>query len=276
MGSIIGSGQYRYRVDDTWAAADAASRGELSGVACDRRGRVYLCSRRPQPKVLVYEADGTAVGSWGQDVFAHVDGPHGISVAAEDAVYVTDIHAHVVYHFTTAGVLVRTIGTPGSPGQAGQPFNMPTKAVVGPDGDLYVADGYGQNRVHRFSPSGELLASWGSPGDGPGQFDLPHSIGVDARGQVWVADRENGRAQVFDTAGAFLRQHRLAHANNVAIDDEQNVYIGADILDADGNILAHCEDYWGHSVSVAPNGDLYWTHVAAPNRLRKYVRVREA
>ena len=269
----IGEGRFRYRVDDRWAHADGAARGVLSGVACDRRGRVYLASRDPEPKVLVYDGAGTRLDAWRHDVFDRPGGMHGICIAPDDTIYLTDVLTHTVHHFTLDGTLERTLGTTGRPGPPGQPFNSPTQAAVSPSGDLYVADGYGQARVHRFSPAGELLASWGEPGSGPGQFNTPHSIGVDRRGQVWVADRQNFRVQVFDGEGSFIRQRYLERANNIALDGADHVFVGSGILDLDGNLLAESTGYWGHCVCVDPAGDLYWTHVGEPDQLAKYVKL---
>jgi DNA-binding beta-propeller fold protein YncE len=78
----------------------------------------------------------------------------------------------------------------------GGPFNRPTNIAVGPRGDLYISDGYGNCRVHRFSTTGELKQSWGVPGIGPGQFHLPHGIATAADGRVFVCDRENDRIQI--------------------------------------------------------------------------------
>ena len=83
---------------------------------------------------------------------------------------------------------------------------MVTNAAPGPDGRLYVADGYGNAWVHVFDGDGALLFSWGEPGTGPGQFRLPHGIAIDRRGTVYVADRENSRIQLFDAAGTYLRE----------------------------------------------------------------------
>ena len=271
----IGKGAFRYRVDDRWAHQDAAARGVLCSVACDRRGRVYLCSREPDPKILVYDADGARLDEWTHAAFRHPAGIHGITVATDDTLYVTDVLDHVVHRFTLDGMLLSTLGTAGRPGAPGQPFNSPTQAFQAPSGDLYVADGYGQARIHRFAADGTLIASWGEPGGGPGQFDTPHSIGVDRRGQIWVADRENFRVQVFDADGGFIRERRLERANNIALDGRDHVFAGSGIMDLDGNLLAESIDYWGHCVCVAPNGDLYWTHVDGPGQLAKYVRVAE-
>jgi DNA-binding beta-propeller fold protein YncE len=125
-----------------------------------------------------------------------------------------------VRKFTPDGKLQLTLGNnAGKPSDSGYdgasittivrgapPFNRPTNLAVAPNGDLYVSDGYGNARVHRFSSSGKLLASWGEPGTGPGQFMLPHGIAVDATGNVLVCDRESDRIQVFTAEGRFIRE----------------------------------------------------------------------
>ena len=99
----IGEGAFRYRVDDRWAHEDAEPRGILSSVACDRRGRVYLCSREPDPKILVYDADGARLDAWTHAAFRHPGGIHGISVAADDTLYLTDVLDHVVHGSRSTG-----------------------------------------------------------------------------------------------------------------------------------------------------------------------------
>ena len=88
----------------------------------------------------------------------------------------------------------------------GPPFNRPTNVAVAPNGELYVSDGYGNCRVHRFSAGGELIQSWGDPGTGPGQFNLPHGIWVLPDERVLVADRENDRIQVFSPTGEYITE----------------------------------------------------------------------
>ncbi|RPI82087.1 MAG: 6-bladed beta-propeller, partial [Planctomycetaceae bacterium] len=112
-----------------------------------------------------------------------------------------------------------TLGTSGVPSDTGiewldyrtirrpaGPFNLPTNLAIAPDGSLYVTDGYGNCRVHKFDAQGKLLFSWGEPGAGPGQFNLPHGIAIDGEGRVYVADRENSRVQVFTAEGQFLQE----------------------------------------------------------------------
>jgi DNA-binding beta-propeller fold protein YncE len=183
------------------------------GVACDSRDRVFLFARGPQP-VLIFDRDGTLLSSWGEGVFAR---PHGIFIGPDDTVYCTDDFDHTVRIFTADGQLRLALGTSGRPSDTGAtsidyrtirraagPFNYPTNVALAPTGDLYIADGYGNARVHHFSSDGRLLRSWGEPGSGPGQFHVPHGIAVDTDGTVYIADRENSRIQRFTATGAFI------------------------------------------------------------------------
>jgi DNA-binding beta-propeller fold protein YncE len=100
---------------------------------------------------------------------------------------------------------LQTFGIPGKPApyMSGEPFHRCTHTAFSPQGDLYISDGYGNSRVHKFSPNGKLLFSWGEPGTDPGQFNIPHNICCDSDGWVYVADRENHRVQVFDGNGRY-------------------------------------------------------------------------
>jgi len=109
---------------------------------------------------------------------------------------------------------------------AGPPFNSPTNVAVGPNNDLFVTDGYGNARVHRFSEAGELQASWGEPGNGPGQFTIPHGVFIDRRGIVYIADRENDRIQRFTTDGEFIGQWTdVRRPDTLFITDDDKAYV---------------------------------------------------
>ena len=209
----VGQGPFRYRVEESWARFPGDGPwGEAVAVACDRRGRVFVFLRGPQP-VRVYEADGTFVTGWGEGQFVR---PHGLFVGPDDTVYCTDDFDHTVRAFTPEGRPLLTLGTSGRPSdtgatsidyrtirRSGGPFHFPTNLALGPSGDLYVADGYGNACIHRFSPDGRLQQSWGEPGSGPGEFHVPHGLAVDQDGTVCVADRENSRLQFFTPDGVF-------------------------------------------------------------------------
>src|SRR5271168_3996907 len=94
---------------------------------------------------------------------------------------------------------------------SGEPFHRCTHTALSPKGEIYVSDGYGNARVHKYTPDGKLLKSWGEPGSDPGQFNIVHNISTDADGWVYVADRENHRVQVFDGNGKYEAQWNNLH-----------------------------------------------------------------
>ncbi|HEY0419026.1 MAG TPA: hypothetical protein VGC80_05860 [Acetobacteraceae bacterium] len=212
---VIGEGAHRYRFERNWAKlprwwsfgsttpADRPPRTAVKGAAAN--GDVYVLSRSAHP-VCVFDSEGRFVTSWGEGQFSPF--VHGLSVAPDGRVWITDAGTHLVSVHEPSGELVRSLGARDMPSPTlyGNPFNMPTGVAFGPDGDVYVSDGYGNRRVHRFGADGALLHSWGEPGTGPGQFALVHFVAVDDAGQVYIADRENHRIQLFDRAGGFLAE----------------------------------------------------------------------
>jgi DNA-binding beta-propeller fold protein YncE len=227
---------FGYQADDHWAQLPPGwDWTEVAGVAADAQDRVYVFNRGERP-VMIFRRDGTFVGSWGEGLFAR---PHGVSIGPDDSVYCTDDRGHTVRKFTPDGRLLLTLGTSGKPSdtgatsmdyrsivRAGPPFHYPTNLALSPDGEMYVSDGYGNARVHKFSAEGRLLLSWGEPGSGPGQFALPHGIAVDRRGTVYVADRENSRVQLFTPDGKYLAEWTdVARPCQVFIDTVENVYV---------------------------------------------------
>ena len=226
----IGSGGYVFEVVENWAKLpEGWSFFEVSGVGVDRQDRVYVFSRGKHP-VTVFDRDGTLLTSWGEGVFTR---PHAVTMGPDDTIYLTDDGDHTVRKCTLEGRILRTIGAPGDPApkHSGRPFNRCTHVAVAADGALYITDGYGNARVHKFSPEGTLLFSWGEPGTDPGQFNLPHAIGVDRDGYLYVADRENHRIQVFDAKGRFETQwNNLFRPCGLFIDRRdpagERVYIG--------------------------------------------------
>ena len=214
--AVVGTGDFRYEVVEGWEQLpEGWQHKDVAGVSTDSNDRVYLITRS-DARVIVYERDGTFVGAWGEDEFT--PRTHGITVGPDDSVYGVDDGGHVIKKFTSDGKLLLTIGT-GKPSDTGYdgstvpsishggpPFNRPTNLAVAPNGELYVSDGYGNCRVHRFSAGGELIQSWGEPGTGPGQFNLPHGIWVLPDARVLVADRENDRIQVFGPDGEYITE----------------------------------------------------------------------
>ena len=164
----------------------------------DRSDNVYVLNRGPHP-VIVFDKAGNFVTSWGEGEFN--SRAHGIFCSPDDHIWTVNDNQHCVKKYTTEGKLVLTIGKEGEPAQkwGGQPFNTPTNAAVSPNtGDIYITDGYGNSRVHRYTSEGKHIVSWGAPGIAPGEFQIPHNVVIDENENVYVTDRDNYRLQVFD------------------------------------------------------------------------------
>jgi DNA-binding beta-propeller fold protein YncE len=132
--------------------------------------------------------------------------PHGLSFDAEGNLWASDDLGHIVVKMDSNGRVRMVLGRKNVKGETSDTFNRPTDVAFGLAGEIYVADGYGNSRVVKFTKSGEFIKAWGTRGDGPGEFNLPHAIAVDQQGRVYVGDRENYRMQVFDEDGKFLAQ----------------------------------------------------------------------
>ena len=187
---------------------------EVAGVATDSKDRVYAFNRGEHP-MIVFDADGNFLDAWGEGLFTNA---HGIYIGPDDRIYAADNFDHTVRIFSPDGTLLKTLGDKDQPSDTGyiqgqtpvqhggDPFNRVTNLALDSAGDLYIADGYGNARVHKFSADGEHLFSWGEPGSGPGEFRLPHAIAIDEDDRVLVADRENSRIQVFSPTGEYLTE----------------------------------------------------------------------
>ncbi len=173
--------------------------GPVSAVAADGN-TIYVLHRGKKP-ILVFGRDGTFLRSWGDDV---IEIGHGLRVDAGRNLWITDIGGHQVFKFDAQGKLLMTLGMKDKPGDGRDQFNKPTDVAFAANGDFFVTDGYGNNRVVKFNKEGKYLKEWGTQGKGVGEFNLPHAIVIDAAGRLYVGDRENNRVQLFDGDGKFL------------------------------------------------------------------------
>jgi len=284
-GTIVGAGAHTFAVDAAWGRRDGGVRalGVAQGVSGDSRDRVYVFQREPVACVLVFDRDGRLLDTWGEGSFGS---PHGIWINDRDELLLTDTVTHTVTKWTTDGKLLSTWGSHGVPGDWSVPFNRPTKAVETADGEVYVADGYGNKHVHRFAPDGELVASWGAEGTGPGEFVLPHDVWVDERDRVLVCDRENFRVQHFDRAGAFLGEWAEWPKPMQIFVRDGVMYVAhrggeVSIRTPDGELLAgwtheslaeDAPERTPHSIWADSRGDVYIGEVLGANGLQKLVR----
>jgi DNA-binding beta-propeller fold protein YncE len=183
--------------------------GGVSGVAIDSAGHVFVLHRGPGP-LMEFDPDGNFVRAFGEGMF---DRPHGLRIDAQDNIWATDVGSHVVYKFDRSGRLQMVLGVRGRPGEWHdyghlRLFNEPNEMAFAANGDVFILQGHGKGPccVLKFDAGGNFIKSWGTKGSGPGEFDLCHSIVIDDTGLLHIADRNNGRIQVFDAEGAYIRE----------------------------------------------------------------------
>jgi peptidylamidoglycolate lyase len=305
-----------YAVVHGWPALpEGVVLGQVSGVAVDSHNRVFIFHRaegswatdhsKPiaSATVLCFEgvsgtpckaADGKPL-AWGENRFLE---PHGLRIDGDDNVWLTDRALQQVFKFTQDGKLLLTIGTERTAGVDVTHFNKPADISFAVDGSVYVADGYGNSRIAKFSREGKFLLDWGKKGTAPGEFDLPHSVAVDAEGRVYVADRNNSRIQVFDGAGKFVQEWKSAELGrpwSLTIGPDNLLYVvdGGDLkpygldrgqilkLDLNGKVLAKWsrfgnydgQIYWGHDIAVGRDGAVYVGDVFHGMRVQKFIPV---
>jgi DNA-binding beta-propeller fold protein YncE len=273
MDAVVGQGRHTYRVNETWAKPPAHIEMKPAAVAVDSKDRVFCFNRSSEHPVVIFDTEGNFLGSWGAGLFRF---PHAIRIDEQDRVWLTEGHNGLFMQFTIDGKLLRTIGEKGHRSDTGVPaddftsvawkkvthgggpFNLPTDIAVLPDGTMYMTDGYGNARVHKFAADGTYQFSWGEPGKAPGQFNLPHGIWYDRRGRLLVADRENDRVQIFDPDGKLLAiwPTELIGPAFFYVDTENIVYVPEhnggmfSILTLDGERLAR----WGAPVHKSIHG----------------------
>ena len=281
--TTVGAGKYTYDVDEDWAKLPEGWDMPAAAVYGDSKDRVYCFNRDPEHPICIFDRDGNLVSSWGAGLISFA---HAIYLDKEDNVWLVDRNKHQVFKYTNDGKLLMTIGEEGfrsdtgvaqddyssttwsSVTHSGAPFNMPAGIAVNDSGEIFIADGYANARVHKFTSDGKLIMSWGDPGSGDGQFNLPHGVWIDRQGRVLVSDRENDRVQVFTQDGKFVSSWptKLIGPALMYVDDEDIVYIPehnggmVSVLTLEGERLAQ----WGdikyrscHGIWVDSHKDLY-------------------
>ncbi len=178
----------------------------ISAVSADKQGNLYVIHRPANgDPVVVLDRRGKILRSWGKGMFAI---PHSIRVDAAGNVWTVDAHTSMVYKFTPTGRKLLEIRVGGVPDST-QDFCGATDVAFGPNGRVFVSDGYCNGRVIEYDAGGRKTREWGRRGSGPGEFNVIHSIVVGPRGYLYAADRENGRVQWFTLNGKFVGQWKF-------------------------------------------------------------------
>ena len=282
-----------YLLVDGWAqlpnGVDAW--GQTIGLDMDGDGNLWVfhrcfstsCNggRENVMPVLKYDPSGRLLESWGEGLFIW---PHGFFLDADGNVWTTDARGedgkgHQVFKFTPDGTLLMTLGTAGVAGDGQNTFDGPADVVVASNGDIFVVDGHGNNRVVKFAKDGQFIMEWGGAGTGPGQFNEPHCLAFDSRGRLFVGDRVNQRIQVFDQNGRYLAEWPGIMASGMYITDDDVLYV-ADYQLREGIVIANASDFseigfienaMPEGVAVDQMGNVYAGEVASRN-LKKFAR----
>jgi DNA-binding beta-propeller fold protein YncE len=251
---------------------DGMKMGAPSSVAILAGGDILVFNRGEHP-FMEFDAKGTLVRTFGEGRYVR---PHGMRLDSEGNIWTTDVAGHTVTKMSSRGEVLMTLGTRGQPGSWNETSHLmqePADIAFGPQGDVFVVEGHGrgEGRVLRFNKSGTLLTSWGGIGKAPGQFDQPHSILVND-GQVFVADRENRRVQVFDLNGKYIKEWKFAGLPcGLYLSADRQLYLASGFagqilrLDANGKAIGMMgqpgkglgEFGEAHYLTFTPGGDIY-------------------
>src|SRR5215831_9521348 len=249
--------------------------GAPAAVAFDSKAHVWVLTRG-NPSLYEFDANGKFIRSFGEGLFTR---SHGLRFDNDGNIWATDVSAHTVVKLNTQGEVLLTIGTKGQRGDwndTSHLLNEPNDVAIARNGDIFVAQGHtpganGDARVLKFDKMGKFIKSWGGKGKEPGKFDVAHGLAFDAKGQLWVTDRENQRIQIFDQDGKYIKELKYAGLPCSLEIGSQNIYMVNGFagqllkLDLDGKVLAATgkpgkgvgEFGEAHVIAVSPKGDIY-------------------
>jgi sugar lactone lactonase YvrE len=290
-----------YKPVENWAQLPAGVQwGQVIGVQPDAHGNLWVF-HRSDPAILEFDASGKYLKGFANGMFAQA---HGLSVDRDGNIWVTDAEKKdgkgmQVFKFSPDGKILMTLGKAGVAGAGPDTFNGPSSVLVAPNGDIFVADGHGEGtnaRVVKFSKDGKFIKAWGKAGSGPGEFDTLHSMAMDSKGRLFIADRGNSRIQIFDQDGNFIDQWKqFGRPSGIYItkndtlysvdsqsDDKTNpgVKRGIRIGSAkDGSVKAFIPDTstdpkiaLAEGVSADPKGDIVYAAGVSSMGLHKFVK----
>jgi DNA-binding beta-propeller fold protein YncE len=276
-------GNATYHLVENWAQLPAGTKWEtMTAVDIDSKGTVYVFQRGDPSKVMAFDSKGKLLRSWGDKMFPSA---HGLRVDRQDNVWVTDRGLHQVLKFSPEGKLLMELGKKGVAGDnnSTEALNGPSDVVIGRNGDIFVSDGESSNtRVVKYSKDGKFIKFWGTKGSGPGQLDVPHSIVMDSKGRLYVANRSNKRIEIFDQDGTYIGQMTNAGTPYGLFMTKNDVLYVVDgtqgkddltIVDTkDQKVLDHFGGLSGpHMLSVDSNGAVYVAEVRGAS-IKKFAK----
>jgi hypothetical protein len=296
----VNAGRAPYTLDERFfSLPEGRTIGSTAGITIDRDGRSIwtfdrcadqMCVGSDLAPIQKFDAEGNLLQSFGAGLFLR---PHGIHIDKDANVWVTDAEGpngedprrdgrgHQVFKFSPEGELLMTLGTAGVAGDGPDQFNMPSAVFVAPNGDIFIGDGHGgasNARMLKFASDGTFIKTWGKPGTGPGDFELPHGIAMDSRGRLFVGDRGNGRVQIFDQDGNFLEEWKQFGRPSGTSDAQTNpgwkegIRIGSV---TDGKVIQFIPDPDGdgsqEGIAVDVDGDIYGS-LTSGMALRRWVK----
>ena len=269
----------------TWAAVTAIETAPDGTIYVIHRCFENSCAGRSEAPILKYNAAGRLLAAFGQGLLIF---PHGGTVDRDGNLWITDAGSapgkgHQVFKFSPEGKVLLTLGTKGQAGESPTLFNAPADVLTNDKGDIFVADGHVGTRVAKFDKTGKFIKSWGTKGNGPGQFIQPHGIAMDSKGRIFIGDRggNGGRVQIFDQDGNFIAEWKqFGNPSGVAITSDDTIYVtdqGKKIVTVgsakDGSIIGIIPDVWAEGVSVDDRHTVFAGEVFR-RRMKKFTFTR--
>jgi len=268
-----------------------ADSGAPAATAFDFKGHMFVLTRGPVA-FFEFDVNGGFIRSFGAGLYTR---SHGLYIDRDDNLWATDVGGHIVQKLNPQGQVLLTLGTKGQAGEwneaaQSRKLNEPNAVITGRNGDIFVVQGHtpgakGDPRVLKFDKNGNFIKSWGGKGTEPGKFEVAHGIAMDAQGQLWVADRENQRIQIFTQDGTYVKELKFAGLPCDLKIGSQYIYMVNGFagqllrLDLNGNVLAAVgksgkgvgEFGEAHAISVSPKGEI-WVADTVNSALQKFVK----
>jgi len=257
---------------------EGVNMGASAAVAFDSHGHLYVLSRGADA-ITEFDENGKFIRAFGQGLFVR---SHGLRIDKDGNLWTTDVSAHTVMKLSPKGEVLLTLGTKGKAGEWNEAagtrlFNEPNDIAIAANGDIFITQGHtpgagkGDPRVLKFDKDGKFIKSWGGKGTEPGKFDVAHGLAIDAKGLLWVTDRENQRIEIFDQDGKYIREVKYAGVPCALDIGKENIYMVNGFagqllkLDLDGKVLAAVgkpgngvgEFGEAHFIAVSPKGEIY-------------------